>query len=137
MAITSEQRLKIYNAIKELGSIWGQSEMIDKVQFLNRIWDLWLMSSSDPRFKTAAEDAKKHLIDNDDWNDDYVFLDRFKLLDCSEEEFLKFLNVTICPEIRGEENEIEKYFSVIEPLLPKEYEITHCSDSYNLNLITA
>lgn len=128
MAITSEQRLKIYNAIKELGSIWGQSEMIDKVQFLNRIWDLWLMSSSDPRFKTAAEDAKKHLIDNDDWNDDYVFLDRFKLLDCSEEEFLKFLNVTICPEIRGEENEIEKYFSVIEPLLPKEYEITETTD---------
>ena len=86
------------------------------------------MSSSDPRFKTAAEDAKKHLIDNDDWDDDYVFLDRFKLLDCSEEEFLKFINVVISPEVRGDEKEVEKYISVIESLLPKEYEIIETID---------
>lgn len=123
MAITREQRLEIYKAITALGSIWGQSGQIDCVQFLNKIWELRLMSSSDPRYKTAAEDAKKHLIDNDDWDDDYVFLDRFKLLDCSEEEFLKFLNVVISPEVRSDENEIEKYISAIESLLPKEYEI--------------
>ena len=64
MAITREQRLEIYKSINALGSIWGQSGIIDKVQFLNRIWELRLMSSSDPRFKTAAEDAKKHLIVN-------------------------------------------------------------------------
>lgn len=128
MAITREQRLEIYKSINALGSIWGQSGMISKVQFLNRIWELRLMSSSDPRFKTAAEDAKKHLIDNDDWNDDYVFLDRFKLLDCSEEEFLKFINVVISPEVRVDENEIEKYISVIESLLPKEYEIIETRD---------
>ena len=86
------------------------------------------MSSSDPRFKTAAEDAKKHLIDNDDWDDDYVFLDRFKLLDCSEEEFLKFLNVVISSEVRGDENEIERYISVIESLLPKKYKIIETTD---------
>ncbi len=81
MVITREQRLEIYKAINALGNIWGQTGNLNSVQFLNRIWDLRLMSSSDPRFKTAAEDAKKHLIDNDDWDDDYVFLDRFKLLD--------------------------------------------------------
>lgn len=128
MTITREQRLEIYKAISALGSIWGQSATIDNVQFLNRIWELRLMSSSDPRFKTAAEDAKKHLIDNDDWDDDYVFLDRFKLLDCNEEEFLKFLNVVISPEVRGDGNEVEKYISVIEPLLPKEYEIIETVD---------
>lgn len=128
MAITREQRLEIYKSINALGSIWGQSGMISKVQFLNRIWELRLMSSSDPRFKTAAEDAKKHLIDNDDWDDGYVFLDRFKLLDCSEEEFLKFINVVISPEVRVDENEIEKYISVIESLLPKEYEIIETRD---------
>ena len=123
MSITREQRFEIYKAVNDLGSIWGQSGTLDNVQFLNRIWNLRLMSSSDPRFKTAAEDAKKHLIDNDDWDDDYVFLDRFKLLDCSEEEFLKFLNVIISIEVRGNENEVERYVSVIESLLPKEYEI--------------
>lgn len=128
MAITREQRLEIYKAITALGSVWGQSGQIDCVQFLNRIWELRLMSSSDPRYKTAAEDAKKHLIDNDDWDDDYVFLDRFKLLDCSEEEFLKFLNVVISPDVRSDENEIEKYISAIESLLPKEYEIIETTD---------
>ena len=128
MVITREQRLEIYKAINELGSIWGQTGNLNCVQFLNRIWDLRLMSSSDPRFKTAAEDAKKHLIDNDDWDDDYVFLDRFKLLDCSEEEFLKFINVVISPEVRGNEREVEKYISVIESLLPKEYEIIETID---------
>ena len=128
MVITREQRLEIYKAINELGSIWGQTGNLNCVQFLNRIWDLRLMSSSDPRFKTAAEYAKKHLIDNDDWDDDYVFLDRFKLLDCSEEEFLKFINVVISPEVRGNEREVEKYISVIESLLPKEYEIIETID---------
>lgn len=128
MDITREKRLEIYKSINALGSIWGQQGMIDKVQFLNRIWELRLMSSSDPRFKTAAEDAMKHLIDNDDWDDDYVFLDRFKLLDCGEEVFLKFLNVVISIEVRGSENEVEKYISVIESLLPKEYEIVETTD---------
>ncbi len=128
MVITREQRLEIYKAINALGNIWGQTGNLNSVQFLNRIWDLRLMSSSDPRFKTAAEDAKKHLIDNDDWDDDYVFLDRFKLLDCSEEEFLKFINVVISPEVRGDEKEVEKYISVIESLLPKEYEIIETID---------
>lgn len=128
MVITREQRLEIYKAINALGNIWGQTGNLNSVQFLNRIWDLRLMSSSDPRFKTAAEDAKKHLIDNDDWDDDYVFLDRFKLIDCSEEEFLKFINVVISPEVRGDEKEVEKYISVIESLLPKEYEIIETID---------
>ena len=128
MAITREQRLEIYKAITALGSVWGQSGQIGRVQFLNKIWELQLMSSSDPRYKTAAEDAKKHLIDNDDWDDDYVFLDRFKLLDCSEEEFLKFLNVVISPEVRSDKNEIEKYISAIESLLPKGYEIIETTD---------
>lgn len=123
MTITREKRLEIYRAITALGRVWGQSGQIDRVQFLNKIWELRLMSSSDPRYKTAAEDAKKHLIDNDDWDDDYVFLDRFKLLDCSEEEFLKFLNVVISSEVRNDEYEVEKYISIIGSLLPKEYEI--------------
>ena len=128
--LTKEQRLTIYKAIISVGNIWGlgEPEGLTPVQFLDRIWNLRLMSSSDPRYNTAAEDAKKHLIDNDDWDDDYVFLDRFKLLDCSEEEFLKFLNVVISPDVRTNENEIEKYVQTIERLLPKGYEVISSTD---------
>ena len=62
MAITQEQRLEIYKAITALGSIWGQSGQIDCVQFLNKIWEMRLMSSSDPRYKTAAKYAKKNIL---------------------------------------------------------------------------
>lgn len=128
--LTKEQRLTIYKAIISVGNIWGlgEPEGLTPVQFLDRIWNLRLMSSSDSRYNTAAEDAKKHLIDNDDWDDDYVFLDRFKLLDCSEEEFLKFLNVVISPDVRTNENEIEKYVQTIERLLPKGYEVISSTD---------
>ena len=128
--LTKEQRLTIYKTIISIGNIWGLGEPtgLNPVQFLDRIWNLRLMSSSDPRYKTAAEDAKKHLIDNDDWDDDYVFLDRFKLLDCNEEEFLKFLNVVISPDVRISEDEIEKYVKVIEDLLPKGYKVISSTD---------
>lgn len=130
MAISREKRLELYKAISALGCIWGEHSRIDSVQFLNKIWELRLMSSSDPRFRTAAEDAKKHLIDNDDWDNDYVFLDRFKLLDCKEEEFIKFLNVVISSDVRSDEDEIEKYISVIVGLLPKEYSVVETTDKY-------
>ncbi|MBD5315653.1 MAG: ATP-binding protein [Bacteroides sp.] len=128
--LTKEQRLTIYKTIISIGNIWGLGEPtgLNPVQFLDRIWNLRLMSSSDPRYKTAAEDAKKHLIDNDDWDDDYVFLDRFKLLDCNEEEFLKFLNVVISPDVRISEDEIEKYVKVIEDLLPTGYKVISSTD---------
>jgi len=128
--LTKEQRLTIYKTIISIGNIWGLGEPggLNPVQFLDRIWNLRLMSSSDPRYNTAAEDAKKHLIDNDDWDNDYVFLDRFKLLDCSEEEFLKFLNVVISPDVRTDEEEIERYVQLIEGLLPKSYKIISSTD---------
>ena len=128
MAISKEVRLRLYRAITAVGNIWGQSAQIDRVQFLDKIWELRLMSSSDPRFRTAAEDARKHLIDNDDWDDDYVFLDRFKLLEGGEKEFLNFLNVVISPDVRKDKDEIEEYISVIESLIPSGYEIKETSD---------
>lgn len=128
--LMKEHRLAIYKAIIALGNIWGLGEPkgLNRVQFLDRIWNLRLMSSSDPRYKTAAEDAHKHLIANDDWDDDYVFLDRFKLLDCSEEEFLKFLDVVISPDVRADKDEIERYVHTIEGLLPKGYEVISSID---------
>lgn len=86
--LSKEKRLNVYRIIKSLGNIWGYSQRdnceidLNPVEFLERIWDLRLMSSTDPRFNNAAEDARQHLINNDDWDDDYTFLDRFRLLEC-------------------------------------------------------
>lgn len=118
-----------------LGCIWGKAgdqyrhqlpNSINKVHFLDRIWELRLMSSTDPRYRTASEDAYKHLEANDDWEDDYTFLERFDLLNCKEEEYVKFLETVISPDVRLDKDEAKKYRDEIERLLPKGY---HFSES--------
>lgn len=125
--IEKKTRNKIFQLIKSLGSIWGYKPQenyeprIDEVEFLSRIWPLREMSSSDPRFINAAEDARQHLINNNDWDDDYTFLDRFRLLDCSEDEFIKFVNTVISKDVRFDESETEAYVTSLEKILPSGY----------------
>ena len=121
-----EIRLKIFKAILKECGVWGKLNKyghpeVDKLDLLNEIWELRLMASSDARYDNAQDDAKKHLIDNDDWEDEYVFLDRFKLLNSSEEVFIKFLNVEVSPDVRGDYDAIEHCATVIEKYLPKGY----------------
>lgn len=117
-----------------MGSIWGYRPQekyeprIDAVEFLSRIWSLREMSSSDPRFINAAEDARQHLINNNDWDDDYTFLDRFRLLDCSDDEFINFVNTVISKDVRYDEKEIENYVSSIEKILPNGYSFNESVD---------
>jgi len=134
--ISKKQRNQIYQKIKSLGNIWGYRQQdnvfpkIDAVEFLDRIWSLRLMASSDPRFKNAAEDARQHLINNDDWDDDYTFLDRFKLLDCSEEEFSRFIDTVVSLDVRIDDYEAMKYVSAIEDLLPDGYSFQEYVDDF-------
>lgn len=72
-----QKKQDIFNHILSLGSIWGR---MDKVEFLNQIWNLHLLNSDDPRFKDAYGDVIQHLRDNSDWDEEYTFLTRFGLL---------------------------------------------------------
>lgn len=139
--LSKEKRLEIYRTIKAIGDIWGYSQQdkwngnINQVEFLERIWDLRLMSSSDPRFRNAAEDARQHLINNEDWDDDYTFLDRFRLIEGQEEDFIKFINAVISPDVRRDKQEIEKYINAIEKVLPKGYNFHEVIDDNGNNKI--
>lgn len=74
--MTLEQKLDIIKGFLALGDIWGQA---DEVEMLNRIWNLHLLSSEDPRYKDAYGDAVQHLRNNSDWDEKYVFLTRFEI----------------------------------------------------------
>ena len=115
--MTEGEKLEIFNAILSLGDIWG---VMDKVEVLDSIWKLNLMASEDPRYKDAYGDAIKHLRDNDDWDDQYVFLTRFGLLKGDESLFFKFLEVVVSPEVRGSEDEIIRYVEKINSYLQSE-----------------
>lgn len=116
--MTLEKKLDIFKGILALGDIWGKS---DQVEMLNRIWNLHLLSSEDPRYKDAYGDAVQHLRNNSDWDDEYVFLTRFGLLKASDEIFFKFLNEVVSTKVRVSKDEIQHYVEAINLMLEGEH----------------
>ena len=110
----SDKKLDIFKHILSLGPIWGKMEPVD---FLDKIWNLHLLNSDDPRYKDAYGDAVQHLQNNFDWDEEYTFLTRFGLLKATDETFYKFLNVVVAPEVRGREDEILRYVRKINSML--------------------
>jgi ABC-type branched-subunit amino acid transport system ATPase component len=117
MKITEELKLKIFNAIKSQPTFFkkidGEEEMLP---FLGLIWDLQNMPSLDGRFSDAYGDIFQHTINNDDWTIDYLFLERLELLK-NDEIFISFLEKSISPEYRIDENDILQYVYLINPYL--------------------
>ncbi|MFS4474399.1 AAA family ATPase [Chryseobacterium sp. T20] len=89
------------------------------IKFLDEILNLKALPSEDARFKNAYDDAYQHLVNNNDWEYDYVLTDRFNIID-NTETFIEFLNSIIHPHIRKNKDEIMKYFLILNPYLEKE-----------------
>ncbi|EKT4065498.1 abortive infection family protein [Stenotrophomonas maltophilia] len=78
-------------------------------EFLSRIFELRRLPSTDSRFKDAAGDIYQHRINNDDWDQYWVFDDdRFALLDGPADTFLRFLCEIVHPVVRPDRAETEK-----------------------------
>jgi len=97
-------RRNIFDGMKIDGVAWYGR--LNDVEFLQRIFDLDALPSSDSRFDTAAGDIWQHRINNDDMPDDWVYADkRVNLLHGSTENFLKFLCETVHPVVRPNRDE--------------------------------
>ena len=101
---------------------WGR---LSEPNFLNRIFDLSTLPSTDQRFKNAAEDIWQHRENNYDWENDWIFHDtRFNLLQSSDESFLKFLCEMVHPIVRSDEEEVLKLIEILNRHLVNDgYEI--------------
>lgn len=73
--------------------------------FLNEIWDLRAMPSTDSRFNDAYRDIYHHTINNDDWNLDFLLIDRLQVLE-DDARFQKFVETVVSPKYRNSEDEI-------------------------------
>lgn len=107
MKISQFTRRDIIDAIvAEEINIYGR---LEETEFLSRIFDLQQLPSTDPRFKDAAGDIWQHRVNNDDWNNDWVFYDiRFNLLHGDDEVFLRFLAEVLHPVVRFDSTEVER-----------------------------
>lgn len=85
---------------------WGR---LEEVAFLNRLYPLNSLPSTDSRFPNAEGDIYQHRYNNDDWPNDWVFsYPSFDLMDGPDEIFLKFLCETIHPVVRSKIDEAQE-----------------------------
>ena len=86
-------------------SFYGRLNLIE---FLKRIWDLSSMPSTDRRFKDAGGDINQHMINNCDWDCDYLLCKYLNLLECEEGTFLKFIETCLHPVVLSDEKQVEE-----------------------------
>lgn len=111
MKISIVARQGIFDEITLNKISW--SGRLEEPDFLNRIFDLSKLPSTDSRYDNAFDDIHKHRILNYDWEDDWVFTDRrFNLLHCDEEIFLKFLTLSINPVSRNDDEGINQLLEI-------------------------
>jgi hypothetical protein len=107
MQITQITRRDIVDTISS-EKIYYSGRM-EEQEFLSRLFDLFMLPSTDGRFKDAAGDIWQHRVNNFDWDDDWVFYDeRFNLINGDDENFLAFLCETIHPIVRPDPAEAER-----------------------------
>lgn len=105
--LPQQVRVNILDGLRLENVAWyGQ---LDDVEFLNRLFDLQQLPSTDSRFKDAAGDIWQHRSNNDDWENDWVYTDpRFQLIDGPVEQFLRFLCEIVHPIVRPDRDEALK-----------------------------
>ncbi len=83
----------------EGGPWWGR---LDEIGFLEPLYALDRLASTDDRFTTAREDIIQHRINNPlDWPDHWVFeYPQFRLLEGPDEIVLGFLTRSVHPEVQ-------------------------------------
>lgn len=101
---------------------WGK---ISELDFLARVFDIDNIPSYDGRYKTFREDYCKHCINNDDWPSDWIYQDdRFDLMHCNDDLFLKLLSEMIHPVVRINMDQVAVMLANFNDILkPDGYEL--------------
>lgn len=114
--ITEVTRRQITNLFYKEFNYWGDYGGDDEeILFLERLYNLEELPSTDDRFKDAKGDIWQHRINNFDSDNNWIFKDeddRFNLNDGNDDDYLlKFLCETLHPVIREPEN-VEKLLKI-------------------------
>lgn len=115
-SITEITRRDIQRLFSREGVFWSGD--LDEVEFLNRLYVLSSLPSTDGRFRSAAQDIWQHRINNDDWDDSWIFADeRFDLDNGPDETLLRFLAETLHPVVREDRSIAQSLLTKLNELL--------------------
>ncbi|MES2701563.1 MAG: abortive infection family protein [Bacteroidota bacterium] len=93
----------------------GYSGRLRESDFLNRLYDLSKMPSTDSRtaYNDAYKDIRQHMDNNTDWERDWVFTDvRFNLMHIDDETYLKFIAETLHPAVVSEDSDAQQLLKI-------------------------
>ena len=114
--ITELTRRKLRDGIALGGYFWAGR--LNEVQFLERIYSLDSIESTDPRFPTARNDIWQHCINNYDWDSDWIFSDaRFELGVGPDKVILNFLTEMLHPLVRDDANDVARLLQLFNEVL--------------------
>lgn len=120
LELSKKLKLDILKALLAEKELFGTPDSDENIiKFLDEMLNLKALPSEDARFKNAYDDAYQHLVNNYDWEYEYVLTERFNIID-NTETFIEFLNRIIHPNIRKSEDEIFRYYLLINTYLEKE-----------------
>lgn len=110
---------------KQKYNIFGKLEITD---FLKSVWDIDNMPSTDRRFKNATDDIWQHMINNYDWDIDYLLNNYFGLRECEIEILFKFLEELVNPCVRDEKEQLNLIKEIDEHLIRDGYKYKKVSN---------
>jgi len=118
MEIPRKTKSEIFNVIISYPSFLGKYEEYDGIlTFLSKIWDLKQMPSEDNRYKNAYDDTWQHIVNNQDWTFEYLFLERLSLIEGDEKYFVLFIEAIVHPTVRKSKDEILLLVSKINKII--------------------
>lgn len=91
---------------------------LNEIDFLKRLYDLKALPSFDSRFDSAEGDIWQHTVNNDDYENGWIFEDeRFELLNGEDIVLLKFLCAVFHPAVRVENDYWKEFLDAVNGLL--------------------
>ena len=119
MKLSRYLKNEILNQVLAQDNPFGISEQQSIMPFLERIWELDIIPSDKRWYSSTQEEIHQHMVNNDDWTYEYLFIDRLGLLN-DDMSFKKFIELLMHPEFRNNEDEIMMFYLIINPYLEKE-----------------
>ncbi|WP_247234263.1 abortive infection family protein [Telluribacter sp. SYSU D00476] len=109
--ITDVTRRRIADEMT-IGNMWYHGNLTEP-DFLARMFDLKSLPSRDYRYTNAYDDIYQHMVNNNDWEEDWIYSDpRINLSHCDDETYLKFLAMTVHPRVRSNSDEVVKLIEI-------------------------
>jgi hypothetical protein len=117
--ISNITRRDIFDTLTVEGISWNGR--LEETDFLSRLYDLSKMPSTDGRYKNASGDIWQHRVNNNDWDDNWIFTDsRFNLQHCDDATLLQFLCEMLHPIVRNDTTQVSRMHQMFNEFLVKD-----------------